>query len=92
MEETLLSVNQVAILLKVHPLSVRRYIREGKLKAIKMAGNIRIAKSSLEHMGKEVEPGGSGQRVVKAIRVRVFDSDDPIFRLKGRGMSLKAKI
>ena len=45
MDDTLFSVNQVSILLKVHPLTVRRYIKEGKLKAIRVAGNIRVPKS-----------------------------------------------
>ncbi len=47
MDEILYSVNQVGLLLKVHPLTIRRYIKEGKLKAIKVAGNIRIPNQQL---------------------------------------------
>jgi len=43
----LLSINQVAQTLGVHPITVRRYLREGKLYGIKVGGNIRIQKKSL---------------------------------------------
>ena len=50
----LLSVRQVAFILKVHPLSVRRYIKEGKLKAIRAAGNVRIEESELQTSTKHL--------------------------------------
>lgn len=89
--ETLFSVNQVAILLKIHPLTVRRYIKEGKLKALKVAGNIRISQSSIKTLSKEVLPTSYGlPKSSKTQSENKFTADDPIFRLKGRGMSLKA--
>jgi excisionase family DNA binding protein len=36
--DNLLNVNQVAFILKVHPLTVRKYIKDGKLKAIRAGG------------------------------------------------------
>lgn len=90
----LLSVRQVAFILKVHPLSVRRYIKDGKLKAVRVGGNIRIEESELQNFNKTVTPStkeatsqGIIQRVRKTI-IRQFTEDDPLLRLKGRGASL----
>lgn len=85
-----LSVNHVAIILKVHPLTVRRYIKEGKLKAVRLAGNIRVPKSSLESFSKEVTPlPNSSKKSSRTEFASSFTLDDPIFRMKGRGLSLK---
>jgi excisionase family DNA binding protein len=40
--ENLLNIRQVAFILKVHPLTVRRYIKDGRLKAVRVGGNVRI--------------------------------------------------
>ena len=87
--ENLLSVNQVAFILKVHPLTVRRYIKEGKLKAVKAGGNIRIKESQVFEFNKEFFPSETTTAVRnKIIPAKRFDLDDPLFRLKGRGASL----
>lgn len=91
MEEQLFSVKQVGILLKVHPLTVRRYIREGKLKAIKIVGNIRIPQSFLDNFSEEVKTSKVWHKPVpKGIKITEFELDDAIFRLKGRGLSIRA--
>lgn len=54
LEKDLYSVNEVAELLGLQPRSIRRYISEGKLKAIKVVGNVRITKKELERQVKEV--------------------------------------
>ena len=51
--DNLLSVKQVAYILKVHPLTVRRYIKEERLRAIKSGGNIRIKESDLSEFNKD---------------------------------------
>lgn len=91
MDETFYSVNQVAILFKVHPLTVRRYIKEGKLKAVKVAGNIRISKSSTENFTKDLDPSQyeAKKPIATTSSVPAFTLDDPIFRLKARGLSLR---
>ncbi len=89
-EETLYSVNQVALLLKVHTLTIRRYIKEGKLRAIKIAGNIRISQTALNNFSADVQPTSYGLPKNPKPKVeQQFNLDDPIFRLRGRGMSLK---
>lgn len=91
MEEQLFTIKQVGILLKVHPLTVRRYIKEGKLKAIRIVGNIRIPKSFLDNFSEEVKANEVGHKSPpKGIKITEFSLDDAIFRLKGRGLSIRA--
>lgn len=87
----LLSVRQVAFILKVHPLSVRRYIKEGKLKAVRVGGNVRIEETELQNFNKALSPKITGQDVITRIKktiIHTFNEDDPLLRLKGRGASL----
>ena len=90
MEETLYTVKQVAIILKVHPLTIRRYIKDSKLKAIKAAGNIRVSKAAIDEFTQNIYPTSYGvKETTRVEKYRAFSLEDPIFRLKGRGMSFK---
>jgi excisionase family DNA binding protein len=89
--ENLLNVNQAAFILKVHPLTVRRYIREKKLKAVKAAGNVRIKESDLLEFNKEYVSHHSEETPTVKQKTKpavTFSVDDPFLRLKGRGASL----
>lgn len=89
---TLLSVKQVAFILKVHPLTIRRYITDQRLKAIKVGGNVRIDENELQNFHKDVTPGErTKNRVFKTNKLadKQFTDEDPLFRLLGRGASLK---
>jgi len=89
--ENLLNINQVAFILKVHPLTVRRYIKEGKLKAVKIAGNVRVKESTLSDFNsKELTPSISEFPKFRLNKkpAKFFSKDDPFFRLQGRGASL----
>lgn len=88
--ENLFNVNQVAFILKVHPLTIRRYIKEGRLKATKVGGNVRIKESSLSDFNKDFSPNTQKAAIVKnnLKPAKTFTLDDPLFRLKGRGASL----
>ena len=56
MNDELLTVEQVAERLQVHPDTVRRYIREKKLTAIRLSNtNLRVRKSELDRFLKERE-------------------------------------
>lgn len=89
--DTLLSVKQVAFILKLHPLTIRRYIHEKKLKAVKVGGSIRINESDLQDFQKDVTPPSPTNKIFKTTKIsaKQFSSDDPFFRLQGRGASLK---
>lgn len=88
--ENLLNVNQVAFILKVHPLTIRRYIKEGKLKAVRVAGNVRIKESDLQAFSRDfgTEPLSPVRATKKQQVMRTFDENDPFLKLKGRGASL----
>ncbi len=59
MADELLTVEQVAEELKLHPDTVRRYIREKKLRSIRLSGTAhRIRRSELERFLKERESDG----------------------------------
>jgi len=88
----LLSVKQVAFILKVHPLTIRRYIKEKKLKAIRVGGNIRIVENEIENFHKEVTPhpvDRGALKTFKKIADKQFGVDDPFLRLQGRAASLR---
>ena len=89
--ENLFSVSQTAYILKVHPLTVRRYIREGRLKAIKAGGNVRIKESDLQEFNKDFTPNKQvfrGQNSQRKIPIKTFSEIDPFFQLQGKGASL----
>jgi len=88
----LLSVKQVAFILKVHPLTIRRYINEKKLKAVRVGGNIRILENDLQDFHKDVSTPHTDKgpfRRFKKIIDKQFSSEDPFLRLQGRAASLK---
>src|SRR5258708_1109119 len=87
----LLSVKQVAFMLRVHPLTIRRYIKEKKLKAIKVGGNVRIQETDLQGFQQEIVPVPSAASVILKVRkylAKSFSEDDPFLRLQGRGATL----
>lgn len=89
----LFNVNQAAFILKVHPLTIRRYIREGKLKAVKVGGNVRIDEKDLQDFNKEFTPREPANKE-PGIRQKYnppksFSVEDPFLRLQGRGATVK---
>lgn len=89
--EEFYTINQAAIALKVHPLTVRRYIKEGKLKAYRAGGNIRIALNDLRSFTQNFIPQSKTIRKTsdqQFIQTKSFSSDDPFLQLKGRGLSI----
>ena len=49
------SVEEVARLYRVHGMTVRRHIKQGKLRAVKMGGRIRVRKEEGERFMESVE-------------------------------------
>src|ERR1035438_9217480 len=60
MPQELYSVEQVADLLRLHVRTVRNYVREGKLKAVRIGKQYRIAREDLEAMTGR--PAGAFER------------------------------
>lgn len=92
--ENLFNVNQAAFILKVHPLTIRRYIKEQKLKAVKAGGNVRIPENELAAFTKTFTPRPkeeSGKRKKVTASAKPFIQDDPFLRLEGRGASLSVE-
>lgn len=89
--DNLFNVNQIAFMLKVHPLTIRRYIKEGKLKAVKIGGAVRVPESGLQKAIKELTP--HPKIPVKTASKRIsaaksFTSEDPFLQMEGRGASI----
>ena len=87
--DNLLSVKQAAYILKVHPLTVRRYIKENRLRAIKVGGNVRIKDSAISEFNKDFIPNKPVNRnPLKQSTFKTFTEIDTIFQLQGKGASL----
>ncbi len=56
MDKELYSVEQVAERLGLHVKTVRNYVREGRLKAVRIGKQYRIARQDLEAMTGRSEP------------------------------------
>lgn len=85
--EEFYTVNQAAIALKVHPITIRRYIKEGKLKAVRAGGNIRIALPDLKAFTQSFVPRTRSLKEPHSSTEANFSLEDPFFRLKARGLS-----
>jgi excisionase family DNA binding protein len=88
--DTIFTVEQTATILKVHPLSIRRYIKSGRLKALRIGGNIRIPQTEIDNFSKAVVPSINSTRRIRTNSGSKFSLDDPIFTLKGKGLSIKS--
>ncbi|SNT44068.1 DNA binding domain-containing protein, excisionase family [Actinomadura meyerae] len=76
MDDKLYSVDEVADLLGLHARTVRRYIREGRLKAVRIGKQYRIGRRDLEELTGDPEPGGrSGVQVEVSSIVQVDGVD-----------------
>lgn len=91
--ENLFNINQAAFILKVHPLTVRRYIKEGVLKAIKIGGNIRIKESHLQEFSRDFTPRQATNLVSPFRRIttptaKKFTTADPLLKMQGRAATV----
>lgn len=91
--DDLLTIRQVSIIIKVHQLTVRRYINEGKLKAKRVGGNIRISSEDLRSFSENYMPNQRSSKSAKlnSTTSTPFSVNDPLMRLKGRGVSIEGE-
>lgn len=91
--ENLFNVNQAAFILKVHPLTVRRYIKEGVLKAVKIGGNVRIKESQLQEFSRDftprqdINPTTPFRRSI-SVTAKRFTNADPLLKMQGRAATV----
>lgn len=82
----LLTINETAEILKVSPLTVRRYIARNMLHASHVGRNVRIRRSEIERLIEprkpEFETLGSSP-----LKGQPFTKDDPLWKLIGIGES-----
>ncbi len=73
-ERSFLTVAEVARLCQIHEITVRRHIKQGRLRAMRVGKGIRIKSEDFErYLGvQEQQPVGG-----------ILTEDDPIFRLIG---------
>jgi excisionase family DNA binding protein len=63
LSDELLTVEQVAAELQLHPDTIRRYVREKKLRSIRLSSTaLRIRRSELERFIKERESNGGEEK------------------------------
>lgn len=75
----LLTVNETAQLLRVAPLTVRRYVASGRLAAVKVGKAVRIRKEALERFVRPVQ----AKKRERIPRGRPLTYDDPMWELVG---------
>jgi excisionase family DNA binding protein len=94
---TLLSVDQVAGQLGMHVRTVRRYVREGRLKAVRIGKQYRIAASDLATLtGQPVpaEPPVSRLRHMEAstvVQVDAISPEDAMRVVRGVGGAIRGR-
>lgn len=86
--EELYTVNQAAVVLKVHPLTIRRYIKEGKLKAVRIGGSVRVAVNDLRAFIQDFIVRQPSLKIKPITATKQFSIDDPFFQVRARGFSL----
>ncbi len=77
----LLTVREIAGMCRLHEMTVRRHIREGRLKAVRVGKGIRVRSGDLEAYLTLVTESGSGAD--EDIHVEPFRENDPLFALIG---------
>lgn len=82
----LLTVEETARMLKVSPITVRRFIAAGKLPAIRIGRGVRVRREAIDALTRPVACI-SATREPEIIPGRPLAPDDPILELMGAGSS-----
>jgi excisionase family DNA binding protein len=77
----LLTVREVAETLRVSPMTIRRYIADGKLSAVKVGRSVRVSREAIERFIEPVAPSAVGEREPAEEGVITFD--DPLWDIVG---------
>ena len=89
MSMELLTVQETARLLRVNPITVRRYIADGKLQAVRVGRGMRVHKEAIERFAVPVAPHddaiGSRRPADKTLTYA-----DPLWQLVGSAVDAAA--
>jgi excisionase family DNA binding protein len=83
----LLTVDETARLLRVAPITVRRYIVDGRLSAVRVGRSVRVDKDSIGSLLRPVAPRKAATRRERIPRGRPFTMNDSFWSLVGIGHS-----
>jgi excisionase family DNA binding protein len=82
----LLTVQETARLLRVTPITIRRYIADGRLPALKVGKAVRVERQAVERLLAPIGPAGNGSER-PAPAGRPLSYDDPLWQLVGSASS-----
>jgi excisionase family DNA binding protein len=82
----LLTIQETARMLKVNPITIRRYIASGRLPAVRVGRGVRVRKEAVDQLIEEVVPK-KARRAAPVPRGKPFTMDDPLWKVVGIGRS-----
>jgi excisionase family DNA binding protein len=81
------TVQETAQILKVAPLTIRRYIAEGRLPAVRVGKRVRVRKEALDQFLAPVA-AKPARRASSAARGRPTSAEDPLWNIVGIARSV----
>lgn len=94
MDERFYTVDEISEMLKMHPKTIQRYIREGRLRATKIGKSWRVSGHDLSQFAENVqeeEPEGARVAASAVIDIRVRTRDEAIRIMNALTAVLNAK-
>lgn len=76
----LLTIQEVAQMMRVSPITIRRRIKEGNLSAVRVGRRIRVPRQAVDELPEPIESKATKQNAVKG---KPLTFDDPLWRLVG---------
>lgn len=76
----LLTIQEVAQMMRVSPITIRRRIKEGDLSAVRVGRRIRVPKNAVDKLPKPIKSKTTRQALIKG---RPLTFDDPLWKLVG---------
>ena len=82
----LLTIQETAHMLKVNPITIRRYIADGRLPAVRVGKGVRVRKEAVDQLVTPVEPKRP-TRKPSVLRGKPFTMQDSLWNIVGIGRS-----
>src|SRR6266550_5980135 len=80
----LYTVRETANLLRVSEITVRRYIADGRLPAVRVGRAVRVEKEAVERLPSPVKAVGAREKAPrKRQKPKYFTKDDPLWNIVG---------